>query len=105
MGPVPNTPKKECYTVLILHFFRETLIQAREPSSLCKRQKLGPNRGGSDAWEKSLRARHLREGIQRSEREDQNWFNAYLKSTAFVNLDLVINGPSEFAKHHQAQTY
>jgi len=28
-----------------------------------------------------------------------------LKSCAFVNLHLVINGPNEFAKDHQAQTY
>jgi hypothetical protein len=28
-----------------------------------------------------------------------------LKSSAFVNLHLVINDPNEFAKDHQAQTY
>src|SRR5207253_2503829 len=28
-----------------------------------------------------------------------------LKSSAFVNLHLVINGPNEFAKDHQAQTH
>ena len=37
---------------------------------------------------------------------DQHWSNAYLfKSSAFVNLRLVINGPNEFAKDHQAQTH
>jgi hypothetical protein len=29
----------------------------------------------------------------------------FLKSSAFVNLHLVINGPDEFGKDHQAQTY
>jgi hypothetical protein len=36
MSPAPFTPEKECYTVLILQFFRETLIQAESAFS-CKR--------------------------------------------------------------------
>jgi hypothetical protein len=30
---------------------------------------------------------------------------ALFENSAFVNLHLVINGPNEFAKDHQAQTY
>ena len=40
---------------------------------------------------------------------DQHWSKGLtltsLKSSAFVNLRLVINGPNEFAKGHQAQTH
>ena len=47
------------------------------------------------------------EGIQRSERERTKigLTLTSLKSSAFVNLHLVINGPNECAKDHQAQTY
>jgi hypothetical protein len=30
MSPVTFTPEKECYTVLVLHFFREVVVHARE---------------------------------------------------------------------------
>ena len=71
------------------------------------REKLVPNRSGR-TLEKVVARKALKGGgIQRSERERTKigLTLTSLKSSAFVNLHFVINGPNEFAKDHQAQTY
>ena len=79
--------------------------------SLSKGKSSGPIAGAERLGEVVARKALRRAGDSEkraSEREkgDQNWFNAYLcQSSSFVNLHLVINGPNEFAKDHQAQTY
>jgi hypothetical protein len=114
MGPAHFTPEKQCYTVLFLQFFGEALIQARERVLSVKGKSSGrlaeAGRLGQDVARKALEQgggfREASEREREREREDQNWFNAYLsQSSTFVNLHLVINGPNEFAKDHQAQTY
>jgi hypothetical protein len=62
---------------------------------------------GSDAWEKSLRSRRLGGGDSENGESDRTKIGLTLislKSFAFVNLHVVINGLNEFAKDHQAQT-
>jgi hypothetical protein len=44
-------------------------------------------------------------GIGRSRGKLESTSPKQEQSSAFVNLHLVINGPNEFAKDHQAQTY
>jgi hypothetical protein len=45
MGPVHSRLEKQCYTVLILHFFQKGVSGVESAFSLT-REKLGPNRRG-----------------------------------------------------------
>ena len=47
-GPCRFTPEKDCYSVLILQFFRKGVSRVESAFSL-KREKLGPNRRGREA--------------------------------------------------------
>jgi hypothetical protein len=75
--------------------------------SFAQGESSGPIAGAERLGEVVARKALRRAGdSEKRAREDQNWFNSYLsQSSTFVNLHLVINGPNEFAKDHQAQTY
>jgi hypothetical protein len=90
----------------IFALFSEGSYPGLRAISLCKRQKLGAESRGTLGEVVARKA--LEQGVQRKRAGRGSKFSltlTSLKSSTFVNLHLVINGPNEFAKDHQAQTY
>ena len=61
MGPALPTPKKQCYTVLILQIFGKG-VSRHESGILFRKGKSLAQSAGRPACEKSLRARRLNRG-------------------------------------------
>jgi hypothetical protein len=91
MSPVQIGPKSPCYTVLFLHFFRETLIQTERVLSV--KGKVRFESQGPPRLREVVALKALSRAVDSEKRERGPKLGltlTSLKSAAFVNLHLVI---------------
>ncbi len=90
------------YSCIFFRKARAPRPTAKAPTGKGRNEGSAPLPHGAGRLKELVARKALKGGGDLEKREAEK---NQIKSSAFVNLHLVINGPNEFAKDHQAQTY